>query len=132
MASDGERQRPFAAAYLILLDDGDVLLSQRRNTGHRDGEYSLVAGHVEAGESATEAVVREAKEEAGIDVDRSALDPVHVIHRNADDRVYLDVYFVASEWDGAVTNRAPGKCADLSWFDRTRLPDNTVPYVRRR
>lgn len=74
-------------------------------------------------------MAREASEEVGIDLDRSALDPVHVIHRNADDRVYVDVFFAADEWGGEPRNREPEKCAELAWFDRSRLPDDTVPYV---
>lgn len=129
MVDEGERHRPFSAVYLLLCDEAQVLLLQRQNTGHRDGEYSLVAGHIDEGESATEAMVREAHEEVGIELDRSALDPVHVVHRNAGERVYLDIFFAASEWSGAVENREPEKCADLAWFDRSRLPENTVPYV---
>lgn len=129
MAAEGERHRPYSAVYLLLFDNGQVLLLKRKNTGHRDGEYSLVAGHIEEGESATDAMMREATEEVGIDLDRSALDPVHVIHRNAGDRVYLDIFFATDDWEGTVENREPDKCADLAWFDRTQLPENTVPYV---
>lgn len=129
MSSEGPRHRPFSAVYLLLLDGDRILLSRRRNTGHRDGEYGLVAGHIEDGESATEAMVREAREEAGIDLDRSRLDPVHVIHRNSTARVYLDIFFAADDWDGSVENREPEKCAELAWYSRSRLPENTVPYV---
>ena len=129
MGVDDERHRPYSAAYLLLRDDDRILLSKRKNTGHRDGEYSLVAGHIEEGESATEAIMREANEEAGITLAHSALDPIHVIHRNAGDRVYIDIFFVADDWDGTLENREPEKCAELTWVDRSQLPANTVPYV---
>lgn len=129
MPSEGDRHRPFSAVYLLLFDDSEILLLKRKNTGHRDGEYSLVAGHIEAGETATEAMVREAKEEIGIEIERSALEGVHVIHRNSGARVYLDLYFVADEWTGEIRNMEPEKCAELGWFDSAELPDNTVPYV---
>ena len=123
------RQKLFSAVYLLLLNDEKVLFSQRQNTGHRDGEYSLVAGHIDEGEEATEAMVREAREEVGIGIDRSALEPVHVIHRNSSDRVYVDIFFACEEWAGEVENREPEKCAELVWYDRSNLPTNTVPYV---
>lgn len=129
MASAEPRHRPYAASYLLALDHGQVLLSKRENTGHRDGEYSLVAGHIEPGESASEAIVREAKEEAGIEVERSSLEPSHVIHRDSGERVYIDLFFAARRWEGEITNREPDKCAELSWFDRSALPESTVPYV---
>lgn len=130
MTNDDSRHRPYSAVYLVLFDQGRVLLSKRQNTGHRDGEYSLVAGHIEDGESATEAMVREANEEIGIEVNQSALTAKHVMHRHSGDRVYLDLYFRADEWSGTVRNREPGKCADLTWVRPDELPPNTVPYVK--
>lgn len=123
------RHQPFSAVYLLLLDGDEVLLLQRQNTGHRDGEYSLVAGHIDEGEAATEAMVREAREEVGIEIDRSALEPVHVIHRNAGERAYVDIFFACEEWAGEVRNKEPEKCAGIAWYDRSDLPANTVPYV---
>ncbi|MGB1592331.1 MAG: NUDIX domain-containing protein, partial [Promethearchaeia archaeon] len=38
---------------------GQVLLSRRLNTGFRDGQWGLPAGHVNPGESITAAAVRE-------------------------------------------------------------------------
>jgi hypothetical protein len=40
-----ERFKLRAAAYLLLIKDGKVLLLRRSNTGWRDGEYTLPAGH---------------------------------------------------------------------------------------
>lgn len=129
MASDGERHRPYTAVFLVLHESDRVLLSKRKNTGHRDGEYSLVAGHVEPSEPASEAMVREAREEAGLELATDALELVHLIHRDSGDRVYYDLFFTATEWEGEVRNREPERCADLSWFPADALPENTVPYV---
>ena len=56
----------FVAVYLLLLREGHVLLLRRHNTGYEDGNYSVIAGHVDPGERVTQALVREAAEEAGI------------------------------------------------------------------
>lgn len=129
MSTEGERLKPYSAVYLMLFDGQQVLLLKRKNTGHRDGEYSLVAGHIDGGETASEAMVREAREEVGIELERQSLEAVHVIHRNSGERIYLDLFFVADDWDGEIRNREPEKCAELAWFNRSRLPENTVPYV---
>ena len=62
------RHSIICASYLLLVRDTEVLLSRRFNTGYEDGNYSLPAGHVDKGESVADALVREAKEEIGIDV----------------------------------------------------------------
>ena len=40
-----------------------ILLSKRKNTGYKDGEYELPGGHLEENEDLYEAMIREAKEE---------------------------------------------------------------------
>ena len=61
-----ERFKITPASYFALIKDGQVLLQLRKNTGYRDGEYGLVAGHVEPHESFAQALIREIEEEAGI------------------------------------------------------------------
>ena len=43
------------AVHVFLLRDGAVLLLRRCNTGFEDGKLSVPAGHVEPGESVTQA-----------------------------------------------------------------------------
>jgi ADP-ribose pyrophosphatase YjhB (NUDIX family) len=120
-----------AAVYLILRRQEEILLARRCNTGFQDGNYSLVSGHVEAGESVTAALIREAYEEAGIVLSPEAAKFVHLIHRKSEDGLYyFDFFFTADEWTGEITNCEPHKCDDLRWFSQTRLPLNLVSYVR--
>nr|HMN30782.1 NUDIX domain-containing protein [Caldilineaceae bacterium] len=120
-----------AAVYLILRQEEQVLLARRYHTGFQDGNYSLVSGHVELGESLTSAMVREAYEEAGITLLSSQEEFVHLLHRKSDDDlIYFDFFFVAHEWTGTVVNCEPDRCDDLRWFPISALPVNMVGYVR--
>jgi 8-oxo-dGTP diphosphatase len=118
-----------AAAYLILVKDEKILLSRRFNTGWRNGDYSLIAGHLDPEESIRTTMYREAKEEAGITIQLSDLRFVHVM-QHYDDAEYFDFYFTAQEWDGEPTNCEPEKCDDMRWFPLDALPENLVPNVR--
>ena len=61
-----QQEEVVVAAHLFLLREDHVLLLRRRNTGHEDGSYGVVAGHVGGGEEIAAAMIREAREEAGI------------------------------------------------------------------
>lgn len=74
MTTPKEQFKLVPAVYLVLRNDNRVLLLRRANTGYQDGKYRLVAGHLDGDELGTTAVVREAKEEAGIDFDPSKLE----------------------------------------------------------
>ena len=109
-----------------------MLLLRRVNTGYEDGKYGLVAGHVDEGESVIQAMIREAKEEAGIDVKPEDLQLVHVMHRNkpGEGEARLDFFFKCRSWEGEIKNMEPHKCDDLSWFPLDKLPENTIEYIK--
>lgn len=114
-------------AYLILRQDDNVLLHLRKNTGYCDGMWSLVAGHVEDGESATAGMIREAYEEIGITLCSSQLKVVHVMHRQTN-RLNVDVFFDCCSWKGIIKNTEPEKCERLEFFPIEALPNNIVDY----
>jgi ADP-ribose pyrophosphatase YjhB (NUDIX family) len=119
------------AAYIIPRRGNEVLLSLRKNTGFMDGYYSLVAGHIETGESVEEGAIREAREESGVNLTNDQLKFVFLMHRASDkiENEYLDVFFEVNEWQGDLTNMEPEKCGGLDWFDIDKLPENTIPNI---
>jgi 8-oxo-dGTP diphosphatase len=133
MPNKKERFKLIPAVYLILRKDAKVLLLRRANTGYQDGRYGLIAGHLEGDELGSVAMAREAKEEAGIDVDPTKIKFVHVAHRlsrNEAGQERIDLFYELNEWQGNVVNAEPEKCDDLSWFDITKLPENMLPLVK--
>lgn len=120
----------FGAVFLVLKYEDQVLLSQRQNTGHEDGNYGLVSGHIERGETAEQALVREVKEEANLDISTANLEIVHMMQRQYPDRTYFDVYITADSYTGELKNMEPEKCSDLWWYAARDLPSNTIPYIQ--
>jgi len=124
-----ERFKLVPEAHLLLLQNDRILLLRRRNTGYEDGKFSVVAGHMEDGETAREAICREAREEAGIELVPDQLSFAQVVHR-ADRGQRVSFFFAARRWRGEPRNLEPHKADDLGWFPLDALPDNMVPYVR--
>lgn len=118
------------ASYLYLEKNNKILLLKRHNTGYEDGKYSFVAGHVDAGETFTDAAIREAYEEANIIVEPKDLIVLHMMHRKSVDSIRVDVFFTARKWSGEIINKEPNKCSELIWCDIKNLPGNTIPYIR--
>ena len=128
-SQEKKRTAAIVSTYLVLRKEDQVLCLLRKNTGYMDGYYGLIAGHIEQNESATEGMIREAYEEAGIHVQEDNLKVVHIIHRKSE-RLNIDIYFECSKWDGAVQNKEPHKCEALEYFDLYDLPENMIDHVR--
>jgi len=127
-----ERNRAVPASYLMLRKGNKILLARRINTGYYDGYYHPPAGHIEAGELPIDALIREVKEEIGIDLVRDSVTLVHTMYRTKHDPTgdRADYFFQTSEYDGEIENLEPEKCDDIQWFSIDELPKNTVPHVR--
>lgn len=124
-----KRFKLIPAVHLILQKGKWVLLSRRFNTGWEDGKYSLVSGHFNGNETATDAMIREAKEEVGIDIKAQDLSLVHAMHRLSDSE-RIDFFFLVEKWKGKIQNMEKDKCDDLKWCSVDHLPHNTIPYIR--
>lgn len=123
------RFQPFAASYIVLFDGAKVLLSRRFNTGWMDGHYSLPAGHIDEHETASECIIREAKEEIGVEIGKEDLSFLAAMHRKSD-KIYIDFFFVAQKWQGEPKICETDKCDGLLWADLNDLPENIIPSVR--
>lgn len=124
-----ERFKTIASVYLIAIRDGETLLSRRFQTGYEDGKYSLVAGHMEAGETVREALVREVREEAGVMLDADAVRLALTMHRWCGDHERFDFFLTADAWTGEFANMEPDRCDDLRWFPLNAMPENVIPYI---
>ena len=122
-----ERLKLRVAVYILLIKEKEVLLGRRFNTGWQDGNYGLPSGHLENDEGLIEALLREIKEETGVDMRPEDVEFKHVMHRKS---IYIDFFFVAKQWSGEPRIMEKDKCDDLQWFPLDKLPGNIVPSVK--
>ncbi len=124
-------QPNFFSAVFVLLENeaGEILLQRRVNTGFMDGHYDMSAtGHVDNEEYIVDAIIREAKEEIGVDIAPEDLKIIMAAQMNAD-RPYLNYVFLCKKWQGEPKIMEPQKCDDLTWFNKTNLPELLTPTL---
>lgn len=128
---------PRAAASTAVIRDGHVLLVER-GKGPRQGIWSLPGGHIEPGETAREAALRELMEETAVTAEISGLVDVHdVIYR--DDAGALSVHYVLTvywgQWTGgeprAGSDSADARFVPLSEIGRYPLTPGAAALIRR-
>ncbi len=124
-----DRFKLILSVYIILDRDGKTLLLKRANTGYQDGNYGLVAGHVDGNEPASRAICREVYEESGLKLDPLKVKLVHAMHRIEEDERF-DLFFSIDRWDGESYNKELNKSDGIDWFPFDDLPNNTIPYIR--
>lgn len=100
---------------LCLIADGDKILLQNRVKNDWKG-YTLPGGHVEAGESFVDAVIREMKEETGLDIHKPKL--VGVKQFPIDNGRYVVFLFKATEFTGNLHSSDEGA---MEWVSRNDL-----------
>lgn len=126
-----ERYKVRCAVFLILTKIENnkeyILLQRRYNTGLLDGQYDVsTSGHLEKKETLKEAMIRETKEELGIDINREDLKYVSTMHANFSDAEYLLVTFATNKYTKTPTIMEKDKCDELKWVDINNLPDNII------
>jgi ADP-ribose pyrophosphatase YjhB (NUDIX family) len=124
-----ERIKLPVAVHLFLIKNRNILLLRRYSTGYEDGNYSVIAGHIDGNEHVYNAMIREAKEESGINILEKDLKIIQVMHRKKEVEERIDYFFICKEWKGEIKIMEPNKCDELTWYSLDELPENTVDYV---
>lgn len=126
--------RPYLASFVILRQDDKVAMVLRQNTDYMNDHYGLPSGKIEWDETFLSGAVREAKEEAGVDIKPEDLIIAHVGHRHSPEGEgftdWVDMYFEARKWEGEPHNAEPEKSKQLDWLSLKDLPENIVPHQR--
>ena len=105
------------------------ILQRRQGTKLWPGFLALPAGHIDEGENAYEAAIREAKEELGIIISKeNIIDSFVVNRRNKSLMSYFDVYFEIDNYDGIIDIKEPEKCSELVWCDIKNLPEDMIDF----
>jgi ADP-ribose pyrophosphatase YjhB (NUDIX family) len=112
-----ENAKPCAS--VLPIRDGKVLLAKRANDPHK-GEYDIIGGFMEVGETPEAAALREAKEETGLDMKIVSLLGIYNCRYGDGGDYVLDHHYIAEVTGGQM--QAQDDAAELEWFDISNLP----------
>jgi 8-oxo-dGTP diphosphatase len=112
------------AACALIDADGRVLLTRRPPGKPMAGLWEFPGGKVEPGERPEDALIRELKEELGIEVREACLSPLTFASHSYHDFQLLMPLWVCRRWDGFVK---PGEGQECTWVRPERLRDYPMP-----
>lgn len=110
---------------VALIDvDGRVLLAQRPQGKSLAGLWEFPGGKVEAGETPEAALIRELREELGIETQQSCLAPLTFASHAYEEFHLLMPLFACRRWQGIVT---PREGQTLAWVRARDLSQYPMP-----
>jgi 8-oxo-dGTP diphosphatase len=112
------------AAVALIDPDGRVLLAQRPEGKSMAGLWEFPGGKVEAGETPEAALIRELREELGIDTWASCLAPLSFASHAYSDFHLLMPLFACRRWQGQPAAR---EGQTLRWVRPKALTDYPMP-----
>jgi 8-oxo-dGTP diphosphatase len=112
------------AAVALVDADGRVLIGRRPPGKAMAGLWEFPGGKVEPGETPEATLIRELREELGIDVTAACLAPFTFASHAYDDFHLLMPLYVCRRWQG---QPQPLEHAELKWVRPARLADYPMP-----
>lgn len=111
-------------AVALIDPDGRVLIAKRPEGKQLAGMWEFPGGKVEPGERPEQALIRELKEELGIDVNEACLAPfVFASHAYESFHLLMPLY-LCRRWSGVVTAKEHD---GLAWVKPNKLGDYPMP-----
>ena len=128
---------PRCGASAAIFRAGQVLLIERAR-GALKGQWSLPGGHIEPGERAAAAAVRELREEAGIEAEIAGLVDIHEVVLEAPGGGLLAHYVIAvffGRWTAgepvAGSDAAAARFVPVGDLSAYRLTEGAAPLIAR-
>lgn len=112
------------AAAALIDADNRVLIAQRPPGKPMAGLWEFPGGKVQPGETPEQALIRELREELGIELCDECMAPYVFASHSYEDFHLLMPLFISRRWEGEIT---PKEGQQLKWVRAVRLSDYAMP-----
>lgn len=119
-------KRVHVAVAVIVNSQQDILLAKRLDHLHQGGKWEFPGGKVEQGETVTDALTRELKEEVNLDV-ISSTPLMEISHDYPDKQVLLDIHWV-DHFDGEAQGLED---QEIRWVAKSELINYDFPEANK-
>ena len=120
----GDKPIVLVAAVALVDIDGRVLIARRPEGKALAGLWEFPGGNLHDGETPEAALIRELREELGIDTRRSCLAPIGFASHAYEEFHLLMPLYVCRVWKGTLRAR---EGQELAWVRPARLADYPMP-----
>jgi 8-oxo-dGTP pyrophosphatase MutT (NUDIX family) len=125
----GNRPLIIAGAAVLIFDQGDNLLLQRRQDNQ---QWGLIGGSMDIGESLAETAIREVKEETGLTLDQldwfdlfSGQEFIYE-YPHGDVVVNVTAVYISRKYRGTIKIDEK-EVSEICFFELNKLPENISP-----
>lgn len=116
-----EKSKPQIGVAVIVLNEGKVLLGQRKGA-HCKGTWASPGGHLEFGETVEACAKRELAEETGLQALSWQLGPWAQNFMQEEKKHYITLFVFVDQFAGELQLLEPAKCEQWCWFEWDQLP----------
>ena len=119
------KRRLLLVVAVALIDDGNRVLIAKRPEGKQlAGLWEFPGGKIDAGETPEDALIRELKEELGIELCRTCISPLTFASHTYDEMHLLMPLYICRTWDGEIE---PREGQEIAWVRTNKLQHYPMP-----
>jgi len=111
-------------ACALIDNDGRVLIAERPQGRSMAGLWEFPGGKIEDGETPEQALIRELKEELGIDTSENCLAPFTFASHSYEDFHLLMPLYICRKWKGHIVGQ---ESQNLKWVKPNKLTEFPMP-----
>ena len=108
----------------LVNSENYILISNRKNSSQFSGFWEFPGGKVEKGESLSEALIRETKEELGLNLNPSCISPLTFSVDRMEEQETLLLLFICRKWEGQPKSM---EGQELKWIKPLDLSQYKMP-----